>query len=78
LSSSFGTAGNWWLTPVILDTQEAEIRRIKVQSQPGLKNNTKMGWRSGSAKLLKYKSKDSWVHAKLKNKCLLCTPSQKV
>jgi hypothetical protein len=25
----------WWLiTPVILDTQEAEIRRIMVQSQP--------------------------------------------
>jgi hypothetical protein len=24
------TAGGWWLTPVILDTQEAEIRRIKV------------------------------------------------
>jgi hypothetical protein len=24
-----------WLTPVILATQEAEIRRIKVQSQTG-------------------------------------------
>jgi hypothetical protein len=23
----------WWLTPVTLATQEAEIRRIKVQSQ---------------------------------------------
>jgi hypothetical protein len=23
----------WWLTPVILETQEAEIRRIAVQSQ---------------------------------------------
>jgi hypothetical protein len=24
----------WWCTPIILATQEAEIRRIKVQSQP--------------------------------------------
>jgi hypothetical protein len=28
-------AGHWWLTLVILVTQEAEIRRIAVQSQPG-------------------------------------------
>jgi hypothetical protein len=28
-------AGDRWLTPIILATQEAEIRRIKVQSQPG-------------------------------------------
>jgi hypothetical protein len=25
----------WWLTPVILATQEAEISRITVRSQPG-------------------------------------------
>jgi hypothetical protein len=25
-------ASSWWLTPVILTTQEAEIRRTKVQS----------------------------------------------
>jgi hypothetical protein len=25
---------NWWLTPIILATQEAEIKRIAVQSQP--------------------------------------------
>jgi hypothetical protein len=28
-------AGHLWLIPVILGTQEAEIRRIAVQSQPG-------------------------------------------
>jgi hypothetical protein len=28
-------AGHWWLIPEILATQEAEIRRILLQSQPG-------------------------------------------
>jgi hypothetical protein len=27
--------GRWWLSPIILATQEAEIRRITIQSQPG-------------------------------------------
>jgi hypothetical protein len=30
--------GRWWVTPVILATQEAEIRRIVVQSQPWANN----------------------------------------
>jgi hypothetical protein len=32
---SANLAGCRWLTPVILATQEAEIRRIPVPSQPG-------------------------------------------
>jgi hypothetical protein len=28
-------AGCWWFTPIILAIQEAEIRKIEVQSQPG-------------------------------------------
>jgi hypothetical protein len=30
-----GLTGHWWLTPVILATQEAEVRRITVQNQHG-------------------------------------------
>jgi hypothetical protein len=30
----YRTVRCWWLTPVILATQEAEIKRIKIQSQP--------------------------------------------
>jgi hypothetical protein len=30
-----GSAQHWWLTPEILTTQEAEVRRIVVQSQTG-------------------------------------------
>jgi hypothetical protein len=49
------TAERWWLTPVILATQEAEIRRITVQSQTrqrvhetlSRKNHHKKGWGSG-------------------------------
>jgi hypothetical protein len=53
------TARHQWLTPVILATQETEIRRITVRSQPGQivyetlsqkkkKTITKKGWWSGS------------------------------
>jgi hypothetical protein len=35
LSKAIVAAGHWWLMPVIPVTQEAEIRRIAVQSQSG-------------------------------------------
>jgi hypothetical protein len=45
-----------WLTPVILATQEAEIRRISVRHQPYLRKKkkkiTKQGWWSGSRWML--------------------------
>jgi hypothetical protein len=49
-------SGHWWLTPVFIAIQEAEIRRIMVQSQPrqtvprdpiSKKPFTKKGWWSG-------------------------------
>jgi hypothetical protein len=49
-------ARHWWLIPVILATQKAEIWRITVQSNPGQivkrdpiskKPITKKGWWSG-------------------------------
>jgi hypothetical protein len=56
-SKDYLPAGYQWLRPVILATQEAEIRRIVVQSQSGQivwenlsqKNpSQKKGWWSGS------------------------------
>jgi hypothetical protein len=39
-------AGHLWLTPVILDTQEAEIRRIELQSQPRQIVSETLSWKT--------------------------------
>jgi hypothetical protein len=43
-------AGHQWLTPVILATQEAEIRRITVWSQPGQIVHETLSWKKPSQK----------------------------
>jgi hypothetical protein len=40
---------NWWLTPIIIATQEAEIRRIVVQS-PAQANSETLSWKNSSQK----------------------------
>jgi hypothetical protein len=57
-SKKLDEAGHGWLTPVILATQEAEIRRITIQSQARANSskdpiskilNTSKGWQNGSS-----------------------------
>jgi hypothetical protein len=51
-------ARNWWLTPVILATWEAEIRMIKVRGQHGqtgnLQKTSTAKWNGGMAQAAEY------------------------
>jgi hypothetical protein len=45
-------AGHWWLIPVILATQEAGIRRIKVRSQLRQNSLRDLIWKKNHKKRL--------------------------
>jgi hypothetical protein len=54
-------AGHWWLTPVILATWEADIRRIMVQGHPKqiihknpISKITRAKWTGGAAQAIKH------------------------
>jgi hypothetical protein len=66
MSKNTVLAGRQWLTPVVLGTQEAEIRRIKIWSQPRPPSwkfpKQKKGWKSGSStKSARLASAGSWA-----------------
>jgi hypothetical protein len=81
-------AGRWWLTPVIPPTQEAEVRRIAVQSQPrqtvhktlSCKILSKKKKKNVLVEWLKVKapsSSPSTTHTKKKvQQCLVCIMTQ--
>jgi hypothetical protein len=62
-------AGCWWLTPVILTTQEAEIRKIAVQSQPWSNSSQD----SISIKLFPKKGLVQWLKVKALSSSLSTT-----
>jgi hypothetical protein len=45
------SARNWWLTPVILATQEAEISRIAVRGQPRANSSQDPTWKKPITKI---------------------------
>jgi hypothetical protein len=58
-------ARRWWLTPVILATQEAEIRRIAIRSQPWALNSL---WDPSLKKIHHKEKKMEWLKVQAKFK----------
>jgi hypothetical protein len=69
-------AGCWWLTPVILATQEEEIKRIAVRSQPWGNSSEALSQKKPFTKKKKKKKKGLVVEW-LKVKTLSSSPSIK-
>jgi hypothetical protein len=67
------TAEHWWLTPIILATKEAEIRRITVRSQPEQIVWETLSWKKPFTKIKLVE----WLKVKALSSCPSTTKKKK-